>query len=87
MRTTKLFLDKTSNIGKEANEPVMFIYRYILYVWGIVLYRTVPHSSLIHEVVTAKPVLRLLFDVQRFAMENLRCVPARKGKDDVTTLT
>ena len=76
-----------SNIGEEANEPLMFIHRYIPYVWGIVLYRTVPHSSLIHEVMTAKPVLRLLFDVRRFAMENLRCVPARKGKDDVTTLT
>ena len=87
MRTAKLFLDKTSNIGEEANEPLMFIYRYLLRVWGIVLYRTVPHSSLIHEVVTVKPVLRLLFGVQRFAMENLRCVPARKGKDDVTTLS
>ena len=47
----------------------MFIYQYILYVWGIVLYRTVPHSSLIHEVVTAKP---LLFDVQRFAIQASR---------------
>ena len=76
MRPAKLFLrQNVEHRRKEANEPVGFIHRYILHVW--VSYCTV--LCLIHEVVTTKPVLRsvlrLLFEVQRFAMENLRCVP------------